>query len=172
MVGRIAEQKAPDVFVEMAQNVAKRIPEAFFLIVGDGELRDQIEVQIELAGLREQFYITGWVENPQDYMRLFDVAVLLSRWEGFGLVLPEYMLARKPIVATKVDAIPELIKDRVNGLLVEPDDPRAAYDAVCELHRTPELRKKLVLQGVQEVYEKYDIRRVAQAHMDIFREIV
>jgi len=172
MVGRMAEQKAPDVFVEMAQNVLKRIPEAFFLIVGDGELRSQIEAQIELAGLQERFQITGWVDNPQDYMRLFDVAVLLSRWEGFGLVLPEYMLEQKPIVATSVDAIPELIQDRVNGLLVPVENPVAACNAVYELFQDAQMRDRIVQQGLQDVYEKYDVRRVAEEHMALFRSII
>lgn len=172
MVGRIAEQKSPDVFVEMARNVAKKIPEALFLIVGDGELRDQIESQIESTGLRERFHITGWVDNPQDYMRLFDVAVLLSRWEGFGLVLPEYMLARKPIVATRADAIPELIQDRVNGLLVPVENPTAASDAVEELYQDAQMRDRIVQQGLQDVYQKYDVRRVAEEHMALFRSII
>lgn len=157
MVGRLSKQKAPDVFVRMAQNVLKAIPDAYFLMVGDGEMREEIEAQIASAGIGDRFHITGWVENPQKYMRLFDVAVLLSRWEGFGLVLPEYMLAQKPIVATKVDTIPELIRDRINGLLVAAENPMAAAGAVCELYRDLELRESLVQQGVRDVYEKYDI---------------
>lgn len=171
MVGRIVKQKAPDIFVKMAQNVMEKIPEAFFLIVGDGEMREQIEEQIESAGMQDRFHITGWVDNPKDYMSLFDVAVLLSRWEGFGLVLPEYMLSHKPIVAASVDAIPELIQDRHNGLLVPMNDAQAASDAVCELHRDAQLREKLVAQGMLDVYEKYDVRRVAEEHMRLFRQV-
>lgn len=171
MVGRLAKQKAPDVFVEMAKEVLKNIPEAYFLMVGDGELRQQTEAQIAAAGMKDRFYITGWTDTPQDYVNLFDVAVLLSRWEGFGLVLPEYMLAGKPIVAAKVDAIPELIQDRVNGLLVEPEAPRAACDAVYELYRDAELREKFVRQGALDVYEKYDVKRVAEAHKCLFQRL-
>ncbi len=59
----------------------------------------------------ESLHITGWVNNSISYIELFDVACLLSRWEGFGLALPEYMMVGKPIIATNIDAIPNLISN-------------------------------------------------------------
>ena len=126
LVGRISPQKAPDVFVRMASEVVKKIPKAWFVIVGDGEQREEILALAEQLGIADRLTITGWTENPIDYMKLFDQAVLLSRWEGFGLVLAEYMTLEKPIVATAVDAIPDLITDYENGLLVESDSPEKA----------------------------------------------
>lgn len=67
------------------------------------------------------------------YVELFDVACLLSRWEGFGLALPEYMMAGKPIVASRVDAIPNIIRNGENGLLVEVDDATGASEAVLQM---------------------------------------
>ena len=61
-------------------------------------------------GFADSLHITGWVDDPMSYVELFDAACLLSRWEGFGLVLPEYMMAGKPIVASNVDAIPNLMR--------------------------------------------------------------
>ena len=101
MVGRISPQKAPDVFVKMAKQVKDEVPNAHFIIVGKGNQEDEIRKYAEDNGLSDNLHITGWVDNPMSYVELFDVACLLSRWEGFGLVLPEYMMASKPIVASK-----------------------------------------------------------------------
>lgn len=171
MVGRLARQKAPDVFVYMAKQVLENIPDAYFLMVGDGDMREEMEALIQFLGLADRFRLTGWVDNPREYVVLFDVAVLLSRWEGFGLVLPEYMLAKKPIVAAAVDAIPELIQDRVNGLLVATEDPEGACGAVCELYQDQVLRENLIRQGALDVYEKYDAKRVVEAHMRLFQQL-
>ena len=164
MVGRISPQKAPDVFVRMAAEVVKKIPKAWFVIVGDGEQKDNILALAEQLGIADRLTITGWTENPIDYMKLFDQAVLLSRWEGFGLVLAEYMTLEKPIVATAVDAIPDLITDYENGLLVESDSPEKAAAAICEIYENKELKYKLINNGKMRVNAFFDISRVANEH--------
>ena len=164
LVGRISPQKAPDVFVRMASEVVKKIPKAWFVIVGDGEQREEILALAEQLGIANRLTITGWTENPIDYMKLFDQAVLLSRWEGFGLVLAEYMTLEKPIVATAVDAIPDLITDYENGLLVESDSPEKAAAAICEIYENKELKYKLINNGKMRVNAFFDISRVANEH--------
>jgi glycosyltransferase involved in cell wall biosynthesis len=170
-VGRLASQKAPDVFVKTARLIKNMIPNAFFVMVGDGNKRQQTEELICKFGLVDYFLITGWVQNPLDYIRTFDTSMLLSRWEGFGLVLPEYMLEGKPIVATKVDAISSVITDGVNGLLVEMDDFHAAAKAVVRIHDDLNLNDKLMKNGLICVQERFNVERVARETEGIFREI-
>ena len=102
------------------------------------------------------------------YVELFDVACLLSRWEGFGLALPEYMMAGKPIVASRVDAIPNIIRDGENGLLVEVNDSAGASEAVLRIYQENELRKRLVAQGLEDVHSRFDARRVSEEHGKLF----
>lgn len=161
-VGRLSKQKAPDIFVRSARLIKDRIPNAFFVMVGNGEQQQEIEELITELKLSDCFLITGWIDKPQDYISCFDVALLLSRWEGFGLVLPEYMMGRKPIVATKTDAIPNIITNRENGLLVEVDDYQAVADAVFELSRNQDLVNTLVENGVACVHERFNAKRVAK----------
>lgn len=168
MVGRLSHQKAPDVFIQAAQQIKAAIPNAWFIMVGDGEQRDEIQEQAQRQGLGESLLITGWVKDPMSYVELFDVAMLLSRWEGFGLVLAEYMMAGKPVIATRVDAIPEIIIDHVSGLLVKPEDPANASAAVLELYRNAELYQSLAEYGKNLVRENYDVRRVVKEHEDLF----
>ena len=142
MVGRISPQKAPDVFIKMAKLIKNEIPNAHFVIVGSGEQESEIREFAENNGFLDRLHITGWVDDPMSYVEIFDVACLLSRWEGFGLVLPEYMIARKPIVATKVDAIPNIIRDGENGFLVEADDIDGASKAVLKLYGKNKLKRR------------------------------
>lgn len=171
MVGRISEQKAVDVFVKMAHCIKQKIPNSYFIIVGDGEMRVEIEKMITDYDLDDSFFISGWVDNVSAYMKLFDVGVLLSRWEGFGLALCEYMVARLPIVTTRVDAIPELILDGVNGILVERDDYQAAAKAVVNIYNNQELRTKFAYNGINIVNEKFNIIRTVEQHEKLFEEI-
>lgn len=169
MIGRLTKQKAPDIFVKMAVEVKKEIPTAFFIMVGDdigdGNFRGEVERQIRDVEMEDSFLITGWVDNPLDYMGLFDIGVLLSRWEGFGLVLPEYMFMNKPIVASNVDAIPYVVGDA--GILVNIDDYKEAAESVIRLYRDAEFRISLVNKG-KERLKLFNAQRTADEHYKLF----
>lgn len=129
-------------------------------MVGDGELRDQVEEMIHNFDMDSSFLITGWVDKPTAYMKVMDVGCLLSRWEGFGLVLPEYMACGVPIVATNVDAIPNIIEDGNNGLLVAKDNYEACALAVQRIYSDAYLKDKISNIGKNIVNEKYYIEKV------------
>ena len=94
--------------------------------------------------------------------------MLLSRWEGFGLALPEYMAAGKPVVATRAQAIPEIIVDGECGLLVDVDDWRQAASAVLRLHDAPGLARRLGENGRARAAERFSLKRVVEAHAELF----
>lgn len=160
MIGRISSQKAPDTFVNMAALIKKAIPNAFFIIVGDGRLREQIQKQIDSLNLTNSFLITGWIKDTQTYLSRFNVGVLLSRWEGFGLAAVEYMAAKKPIVCTYADALPDLVENNNNGLLVNIDDYKAAADAVIKIYKDKTLSDKLAENAYTTAQNRFDISRV------------
>lgn len=168
MVGRISQQKAPDVFIKMAKQVKDEVPNAHFIIVGNGNQEDEIRKYAKDNGFSDSLHITGWVDDPMSYVE--HVACLLSRWEGFGLALPEYMMAGKPIVASRVDAIPNIIRDGENGLLVKVDDDVGASNAVMRIYQEDELKDKLVTQGLEDVHNRFNARRVSEEHGRLFEE--
>lgn len=175
MVGRICKQKAPDVFVKMAASVHKRIPNTFFVIVGDvleGAVEERREIENLAKELGIDLLITGWVNNPLAYMRKFDVGCLLSRWEGFGLAIPEYMLSEVPVVATRVDAIPYLINDGENGLLVDKDNWNDAAQKVIKILENHALKQKLINNGKVDVRKRFDARRVSEECEKLYRELL
>ncbi len=165
-IGRLTAQKSPDMFVKMAKEIKRKVDKAFFLMIGDGLQRKETEMMITEAGLKDCTFITGWVDNPLDYVGCIDVSVLLSRWEGFGLALPEYMIMGKPIVACKVDAIPEIIGDA--GLLVKPNNYKKAAECVIRIYQDEALRERLVSAGKERV-KFFNVERTAEEHAELFR---
>lgn len=172
MVGRISQQKAPDVFIKMAKQVKDEVPNTHFIIVGNGNQEDEIRKYAKDNGFSDSLHITGWVDDPMSYVEFFDVACLLSRWESFGLALPEYMMASKPIVASRVDAIPNIIRDGENGLLVEVDDYVGASKAVLRIYQESGLKDKLAAQGLEDAHSRFNARRVSEEHGKLFERII
>ena len=170
MIGRISPQKAPDVFLKAARLIMDEVPNAYFMIVGDGEERTQIELYAKEYNVN--LYISGWTNAPYQYLKVFDMAMLLSRWEGFGLAIVEYMAARKNFVATRVDAIPTIVRDGVDGILVDVDSPIQAANAVIKLYKDDELANKMKESAWEYAHERYDIHRVAGQHIKLFEELL
>lgn len=171
-VGRLSKQKSPDIFIRSAVKIKEKIKNAHFILVGNGDMEEEILSYAKENNLENSLTVTGWVENPLSYVGLFDVATLLSRWEGFGLVLPEYMLAKKPIVASYVDAIPTVIEDKKTGVLVKPEVPSEVCDAIVNIYSDQSFRNELIKNGANAVYEKFDAKRVSKQHKDLFLRIV
>lgn len=170
MIGRLSRQKAPDIFIRSAKLIHEKIPNSAYIIVGDGE---EAESTIKYAQKNNlKLILTGWTDEPYSYLKIFDLAILLSRWEGFGLAIIEYMAAKKNIIATNVDAIPTLIDNGIDGLLVNPDSPKEVLDKVMYLRNHPieaELMKK---QALDKVIKNYDINRVVNQHIEMFTELL
>lgn len=152
------------------QNQLKEIPNSAFIIVGNGEEEEVVKTFAKENGLN--LIVTGWTDEPYSYLKVFDVAMLLSRWEGFGLAVIEYMAAEKNVVATKIDAIPTLVDDGVDGLLVEMDNPKDAAEKVLWLYRHPKEATEMKSKALKKVIENYDISRVVDQHMEMFEELI
>ncbi|MBN1040026.1 glycosyltransferase family 1 protein [Clostridium botulinum] len=171
MVGRISKQKAPDIFIESAAEIKQKIPEAFFVIVGDGDERKEIEKLIEKFELKDSVLITGWIKNTYEYIQAFDIAMLLSRWEGFGLVIAEYMICGIPVIATNVDAIPNLIDHNVNGILVNADRVDDVVNSSIKIIKDESFSQYIVKNSREKVLKEFNVRRVACEHEKIFDRI-
>ncbi len=170
MIGRLSPQKAPDVFIRAAKLIHDEVPNSAFIIVGNGEEEEEVRNFAKENGL--QLVVTGWTDVPYCYLKVFDVAMLLSRWEGFGLAVVEYMAAEKNVVASRTDAIPTLVEDGVDGLLVDVDNPQDAADKVLWLYRHPEEAAEMRRKALEKVIENYDIKRVVDQHMEMFNNLI
>jgi len=172
MVGRISEQKAPDVFVKAARKIKDSIPLAYFIIVGDGPDQEKIEKMISDLGLKDSFLITGWTTQAIEYLALFDVAVLCSRWEGLPLVVPEYFAAKKPVICTKIDAVDDLIKNGENGNIVEIDDVDEIANKITNIEKRKDLSRTYASFAYEYVKEKLDLKQNIEKFDKIIEKIM
>ena len=138
-VGRIEPRKAPDVLVAAAPAIRAARPDARVVLVGEDAYATDPAYARAVHGAPDVEHL-GWVEDAAGLMRHLDVLVAPSRAEPFGTVLAEAMAVGTPVVATRVDGLPEVVEDGVTGALVAPDDPGALAEAVLRvLDRRDEL---------------------------------
>jgi glycosyltransferase involved in cell wall biosynthesis len=172
MTARLMPQKSPLTFVDVARLVAREVPNAYFLLVGDGEMRADVERRVRHANLDGRFLITGWKADVHEYISLFDVALLTSAWEGFGLVIAEYMAAKKPVVASRVGGIPNIIEHNRTGILVEAGDVAAFAKAIVALHVQTDLAAAVAERGHDTVTTRFHIDRVVSEHEDLYTKLI
>ena len=125
LVGTVAclkPQKAPEDFVAVAKQVCDVVPEARFVLVGDGDLRPRIESLIEANGLDKRLHLAGWRRDISTVMKIFDAFLLTSHWEGLPRVLLEARTIGLPVVATKVGGVEEVIVQGRHGWLSDAGD--------------------------------------------------
>jgi len=172
MVARISNQKSPETFIDIAEKLNKKIPGCRFVLVGDGEKRSVIEELIRKKGLEDKFFITGWIDNVEDYINIFDVALLTSKWEGFGLVIPEYMACKKPVVASNIGGITNIIDHYETGFLVDDLNVDKFVEYISIVLFDENIRKKIINNAYIKVKSKYDFKRVIYQHLDMFDKMM
>ncbi|MCC9296341.1 glycosyltransferase family 4 protein [Clostridium sp. WLY-B-L2] len=172
MVARISAQKSPESFIQIANSLKKKLDCCYFILVGDGELRSKVEELIDRYRLRNNFLITGWTDEVPKYVSLFDVGILTSKWEGFGLVLAEYMAANKPVVAFNSGGIPDVVRNNYNGLLIDYGDIDRFCHAIIKIKNNDKLRKYLVNNGYKSVNEMFNAERVAREHEELYLNLM
>ena len=125
LVGTVAclkPQKAPEDFVAVAKRVCDVVPQARFVLIGDGELRPRVESLIEQNGLDHRLYLAGWRRDVSTAMKSFDAFLLTSHWEGLPRVLLEARTIGLPVVATRVGGVAEVIAEGRHGWLSDAGD--------------------------------------------------
>lgn len=155
-LGRLVHQKGQDLLINMVEGLKSGGQDVSVVIGGDGELMATYREMIDKKGLSDTITLAGHITDTTTFLREIDIFVLPSRWEGFGYVLAEAMLAGKPIVAFNVSSNPELVINGVNGILVSWCDTKAFENAIVELVNNPDLRDKMGKNGRQMVCERFD----------------
>ena len=174
-VGRLAagRVKGFDTLLVAAYLLEKRFPDLHVLVVGDGPRRPFLEDIVKRLGIRNRVHFVGEVEDIRVPFALMDLFVFTSRWpEAFGLTLVEAMAAGKPVVATKTGAVPEVIRDGLEGWLVPPDDPAAMADGALRLLTDRSLASKFRSQGQLRVREAFSLDRLAREVEAVYREVL
>ena len=156
MIAPLKPQKAPLDFIRVAGVVHRLRPDVQFLLVGDGELRGAVEAELDRLGLREAVRMLGWRRDDAEIMRCLNVFVLTSLWEGLPRVYLEALASGVPVVGTRVDGVSEVVREGINGYLVDPGDVPALADRVLSLLGDPEAAVRMGGAG-QSLPSEFDI---------------
>lgn len=174
IVGMIAcfkPQKAPLDFIKVMARVVEQIPDAHAIMAGDGELRPHIEALIAKLGLESAISLLGWRDDIPELMNLCQVVALTSRWEGLPRVCPQAMAAGIPLVATRVDGIPEALHHGENGFLVEPGQIQEMADHLIFLLSQPEIAKRMGRAG-QDLVDEFDIHHMVTQQEVLYERLL
>ena len=170
-IGRLTEQKGHRYLLEAWRTIASVDPAVRLLLIGDGPLRNRLPAYARNIGLGDRAIFTGWRNDVPDLLDAADIYVHPSLWEGFGLVLLEAMATGKPVIASNVSAIPEVVINGETGILVPPRDSKALADAICRLLEDVEFRRKMGGAGRRRVEEVFSVERMVRETERVYEDV-
>ncbi|MDP2654702.1 MAG: glycosyltransferase family 4 protein [Candidatus Omnitrophota bacterium] len=172
IIGRLAPEKGHEIFLKAAVEVLRDFKGARFLIVGDGPLRETLEARVQDLGLSGAVAFTGIRKDMPAVYALSDVLVNSSSIEGLPMTILEAMASKLAIIATKVGAVPQVIRDQANGLLIEPGDPAVLAGAMRELAGQGETRRRLAQHAFEDVCARFSARHMAEQYQRVYQEVL
>jgi glycosyltransferase involved in cell wall biosynthesis len=170
-VTRLHDVKGNEVLLQAARIVLQRLPETYFIIVGDGPLKNKLMQCAQDLGIQNNVIFTGYQNNVSEFLSIFDVKVIASNTEGFSLALLEAMAMGKAIVATEVGGIREILKNGATGMLVPPQNPSAMAEKIVCLIQHPEERKRFGA-AAREESRKYSVDRHVGMREKVYEQAV
>ena len=166
------ERKGVAEFVDMAGRVARAFPQTRFLVVGEGHLRPRLEAQAAGLGLGDRIIFTGWRSDVPELVAAMDVFVMPSLFEGGPTTVLEAMAARKPVVATNVGMVPEVIEHGRTGLVVPPGNAEALADGVIQLVANDAARCEMAEAARAHALRDFSIDRMVERYLVAFADVV
>ncbi|HBL19107.1 MAG: hypothetical protein A2X36_16255 [Elusimicrobia bacterium GWA2_69_24] len=172
LVGNLAAlvpHKDQATLLRAAALVLRRLPEARFVILGDGPLRSELEGLVSSLGIRTAVLLPGRQPDPKPWLRSLDLYVQSSWGEGMGSVILEAMACRIPVAATRAGGIPEVVTDGTSGRLAPPRDPQALAETILDsLQDGPAARRRA--QAAGEALERFGLARLGDEMFKVYEE--
>jgi glycosyltransferase involved in cell wall biosynthesis len=172
IVTRLDQYKDIPNLIISFHNVLAQHNNAELWIVGDGDLRDDLQKQVDVSGLKENVKFWGWRKDIAAINTAIDVFVLPSVTEGLSIALLEAMACHCPAVATSVGGNPEVVVDGETGFLVPPKDPQAMAEKILVLLRDPALAQKMGQAGRRRVEEHFSLERMVEEYEKVYGEVM
>jgi L-malate glycosyltransferase len=170
-VAALVPHKGQRHLIDAAAIVLKQVPDARFVIAGEGALRPMLERQIKERRLEKHVFLVGFRPDILSVHKAFDVFVMSSVTEGLGTSLLDAMACGKPIVATRAGGMPEVVVEGLTGLLVEPRDDEAMAAAIVRLLRDRALRREMGAAGEARVQEQFSSERMVQETLAVYQRV-
>ncbi len=171
ITARLVYAKGHRYLIEAAHIVKKKIPDAVFLIVGDGPLRKELGEYVSKLNLSENFRFLGFRSDISRLTHIYDISVLPSVREGLGNVLIEAMVCGKPVIGTNVGGIPEVIEDGETGYIIEPRDPGVLAQSIVELLRNREKAERMGRAGRKRAERMFQESRMVEETLALYERL-
>lgn len=167
----LEERKGHRFLLEAAALLKEQGLRLTYRFAGEGSERESLQRIAYRLGLRDEVLFLGFVSDIPTFLSSVDIFVLPSLYEGLGIAVLEAMAAGKPVVASRTGGIPELVIDRVTGLLVPPKDPRSLARAILHLVSQAGLRRRMGDKGREQVLERFTMEQMAKKNEDYYYEL-
>lgn len=172
-VGKMVPIKGHAILISAAAEVIRTHPTTHFVIVGEGALERELQDQGKMLSLEDHLhFVKAWGEEAWAWMASFDLFVLPSLNEGMGRVLIEAMAFGKPVVASRVGGIPEIVLDGKTGILVPPKDPKRLAEAVIRLLSDPERARQMGEEGKKRIDSRFSADAMVLRIDHLYQELL
>jgi glycosyltransferase involved in cell wall biosynthesis len=171
VVGNIAalvEHKGQKHLIDAAAIVCRRVPDARFVILGEGELRPALERQVKEVGLEKHVLLPGFRTDALSLLKAFDLFVMSSVTEGLGTSLLDAMAASRAVVATRAGGMPEVVLSGETGFIVPARDSEALAGAIVQLLKDQEMRERFALAGFERVRALFSADRMVDETIAVY----
>src|ERR1700678_1992401 len=167
-VGRLDMQKAHERLIEAAKEITDAGQDAVYIIAGEGVERPRLESLVRDLGLSGKVLLPGYQSDIRRYLAMMDVFVLPSRREGTPMALLEAMAMSKPVVATAVGGVPDVLNDGIDGIML-PENGVGLSDALSKLLRDPAFALQIARAGRRRVENEFSSVRMARRYEELYR---
>ncbi len=173
-VGRLVPQKGVEYFIRAIPHIAKKYPEAKFIIVGEGWSRDILEEEAKASSYANKITFTGFASDKQviELMTSADVLVVPSIYEPFGIVALEGMATGVPVVASQVGGLAEVIDHDKTGVFVYPRSPESLAWGIDKVLSDPDHAKQLTKNAKEKLHKAYSWEAVAMKTVEVYKKVV
>jgi len=172
LIARLYESKGQQYLIAAAKAVVEKCPNVKFLLVGNGEHEEKFRRQVSENGIEDIIIFTGYREDIPELIAISDIVVRPSDMEGFPINMLEAMLMRKPVIATAIAGVPEMITHGENGFMIEPGDVDGLAKYITTILLDEELGTKLGNAGEQIVLEKFTLKSLINKVEKIYTSVV
>lgn len=169
-VAALVPHKGQKHLIAAAARVVREVPDARFVILGEGELRETLERQIKDLGLERHVILAGFRPDVIGLIKSFDLFVMSSVTEGLGTSILDAMACAKPVIGTRAGGIPEAVRDEDTGLLVPPHDEAALAAAIIRVLKDPALAARLGASGRQRAAEYFSVERMVSETAHVYEK--
>jgi len=175
-IGRLTWEKGLPYFIEaikkMSDGRRQAADKVKYLIVGEGELEENLREKVKSLKLEEKVIFAGFRKDVREILGAIDILVLSSLREGFPMIILEAMAMGKPIVAANIEGVNESIVDGVTGILVPPKDSEALAGAILTLIKDKDRAGRMGQAGREAVKEKFNINNMIRGHKQLYEELI